>query len=546
MLEKKKNNVLGQIVPFLFIAVIEYVFFLSAWDHNQLIGDGADGKLNTIFAEHWYQFFSGKEKATDVLRMFYPEANVLARSDIMLGFAIPYCFLRLLGINMYAAFKYVLIGTHILGSFSLYIFMEKYLHVLKLIALVTVTGFSAGLSYYYISSNVQFFAASFLPLICIALAKYFESVTSKKRYGYAALAILLFSGLFYTAFYVGYMISIMIMVFLLSWIIVALFYKLLKKETVFFEFVFDHIIELIGYAVLLGISFIPFIRIYLPVLNETGGKEWSFVFYSMPTLDQVFISFREKLGQTIRFENYREYIGFPVLEILVLLIVLIISICWTEQSFRKFTVVVFISSLWNFFLGIRFGNYSLWRMIFLFVPGGTAIRAVQRWYFVFSLPFLVTLGYYLNVCIKRWKFKSVLCGLILMITIVSNMDFNGVDASWTIEGEKELLSYVKAPPKDCEVFYLEDEVSDIGNKVEIDAPFVEDLKGQLDAVTIAMQYHVYTVNGYSGSNPTEWNFITTQDNNDAIYQWVKKHPQLRDQSIYIYSMKNNQWRKINE
>ena len=546
MLKKENNNILGQILPFLFIVAIEWIFFISVWKNNRLIGDGIDGKLNTLFVEHWYQFFSGEEKATDVLQMFYPEENILARSDLMLGFAIPYSFLRLLGINMYAAFKYVLIGVHTLGSVFLYLFMEKHLHVSKIIALITVVGFSSGLSYYYISANVQFFAVSYFPLLCIALAKYFECLASKKRYGYAVLAIFLFSGLFYTAFYVGYMIAIMIAVFFLTWIIVELIYKLQKKETILFKFICDHIKELMGYVLLMGISFIPFIRTYLPILKETGGKDWNYVFYSMPTLNQVFIFLREKHLQTINFEHYREQIGLPVFEIVMLIVVLLFAIYHSEKRFREFTLVVFISTVWNFLVGIRFGNYSLWRLIYLLLPGGTAIRAVQRWYFVISFPFLVVLGYYLNVCIKQWKCKTVLTGLILLFVIVSNMDFCGVDACWTIEGEKELLSYVKAPPKDCEVFYLEDEVSDIGNKVEIDAPFVEDLKGQLDAVTIAMQYHVYTVNGYSGSNPTEWNFITTQDNNDAIYQWVKKHPQLKDQSIYIYSMKNNQWRKKNE
>ena len=75
----------------LFVVVVilfcEYVFFRNMFGTGNLFGDRGDGRFTNLIAEHWYNFFRGKEAFGD-LGIFFPHKNTLAYSDMLIGFGL--------------------------------------------------------------------------------------------------------------------------------------------------------------------------------------------------------------------------------------------------------------------------------------------------------------------------------------------------------------------------------------------------------------------------------------------------------------------------
>ena len=110
------------IILWVIAIIIELLFFRNVIFNSNLLGDFGDGRLLTLILEHYYNFINAKESFNN-LAIFYPLSNTLGYSDMLLGIAIPYIPLRLLGINMLLATKYSCILIHFIGTISMMYFL---------------------------------------------------------------------------------------------------------------------------------------------------------------------------------------------------------------------------------------------------------------------------------------------------------------------------------------------------------------------------------------------------------------------------------------
>jgi len=458
---------ISNITIFLLILIGTYIFFDNVLFNNNLISGRGDGRLNTLFAEHWFHVFLGEEGWKE-LPSFYPTTNVLSYSDIMLGFSIPYSVFRLFGINMYAAFKYSVIVIHLIGSFTLYYFANVCLKCSRMCSFIAVIGFSFSNGYYAIAGNPQLYAESFVPIILICFYYYIHNFNSPNRHFYALVGLSVFALLFYTAFYVAFYALLFV---LILGVFTSIAFVLVRPKGLLslLRKILAHWKEYIIYILFAILLMVPFIDLYLPTLHTLGGRSWEDIIIYTPTIQNVF-GFGYDNPWNVDTDVYHLNFGFSPL-LLVIFVLLFGYYIYSHKintnttSKNTISTIIFISAIisviFSMFLPVTTETgFSLWYFIYKIIPGASAIRAVIRW-----LPFL-TLPFSICFCMLVEHFANTLSNARQIILIVfsilvftNNYSTVGVNTLWNETSELKFIESVSAPPKDCKIMFLTDSTS---------------------------------------------------------------------------------------
>src|SRR5262249_47120589 len=138
---------------------------------------------------------------------------------------------------------------------------------------------------------------------------------------------------------------------------------------------------------------------------------------------------------------------------------------------------------------VKIGEYSLWWLAFRFVPGASAIRVPARFAFVLNILVVVVLVVMVEQIASRIGGRGrymvvALCGVVFLVEQLN------VGPSHQIPRDKEnaLRSTIKAVPKHCKSFF-------VAYPPRSDRDFVSQ---QIDAMLIAREFNIPTLNGYSG------------------------------------------------
>lgn len=516
MTKNKRNTIIANSICLLVILILEYAFFRHVINIDALIGDNIDSRLNTIFVEHWYRFVQGKEAFNDMSGMFYPAENVLSYSDIMLGYGVLHILLRVLNVNVYLSLKILIILTHICGSILLYYFVKGCLKKSYISSTVAVIVFSFSSFYAFCSSNVQFFAFSVVPFVCIMCHKWFDKREQKKRFIYGALACMTIVMLFYTAFYVGFLSSLCLGIAF----VVSVLYMLFTEKKDFLLLIKKYLVEFLVYIIGMAILMVPFIMIYLPSLQSSGGRLWEEVYWSLPNITEI-VGIEEGIP-SILFHRV------VIIVILVLAVIYIVRCIRRKKSAKEINILI-IASLILFMIFTRCGNYSLWYLFFRFVPGAGALRALFRAQIIVYLAYGILLAYLIDEVHVVFKYLGsvVLAGAVLI-----SIYYSPVITTWSISEEMAYIGDVSSPPEDCKVLY----VIDSKREENIDA------EKHLDGVMLAQRFDLKTINGYSGLVPPNYN-VSYADINKTVKEWCKNSG-VDINSVYGYSFVNDSWEKL--
>lgn len=527
-------------IIWILIILCEVIFFRNVIFSDRLIGNNIDGKLLTLFVEHWYQVFQGNAVWTE-LPSFYPAEGVLSYSDIMLGFAIPYSFFRILGVNKYLAFKVVVILTHMVGAFAMYYLCRRCMRLHSLASFLAVIVFFYSNGFYFVIGNAQMVAMSAVPVLCIMLLRYYQFINEKKRHFYGITASLFLVLLFYTAFYVAYYFVVLVMLAAAVFVVCSLFAAKDEEIKRIYRVFIGRWRDYVCYIVIVVISMLPMIRLYLPTLNDIGGRDWAEIVLYSPDIRGAFgfeINNIMQLDENLCNLKY----GMPVVEGICLIVCAICAFIIMRKHngskvSRLVLVTLFVTAVVSFFLPIVIEGYSLWYIIWKLLPGASALRAMDRWIAFAQYPIAILFAVSLDVIIKRKKVVGIIVAVVSsVITFVSNCSDIGVSSTWTQTEELAFEDSVASPPKECEVFYIVD-TSDR-------ATWGEEI--QMDAWMIAQNYDIKTINGYSGQTPPDWHLdVLAEDYEERVADWLNMN-NIDTSHLYVYRLQENCWEKYGE
>ena len=572
MNEKKTNKQLVSYitlaVSLLVIVLLEYKFFANVMFNGVLIGDEGDARLNNLLVEHWFRAFGGKEKFS-IVNIFYPITNTLAYTDMLLALAIPYSILRLFGMNMFLANKIVLIGFHIFGSYSLFYLLKKKFKLNNLWSLLGVIVFSYSSAYYVRIGHTQLITISLVPLLIIFMFCFFENFQNKvKRIVYGLLTITLYVLIMYTSWYTAFFTALFMATFIVIYVCVASSNKnkVFSNVWMYIKKCYKEIIAYVVYAICIAI---PFFKMYIQVSRMYGKRSYSEIATMLPELIDFFNvgdnnlligRFIKALGLSSRtYLNQGEMsVGFSLLTMGLLVAAFFYvrkkylkekyKALETEGSYTVQSKMVLVSIIYavlvSFILLVQSKEISFWYIVYIFVPGGRAIRAAVRYNYYLVMPVAIVIANFGQMLQNRIKKEKVnlIFGIVMPLCAaalvwVSNYNTQGVYAHWNMESENKFIEAVSAPPDDCEVMYI------------VDSKY-EDRKYafhsyQLMAWEVSYKYNLKNMNGYSGQFPKEWELdnVWEKDIHTKAAEWIKLNK--IDKNVYYYDVATNVWTKAN-
>lgn len=551
MINERKKERLIIFFTVWFLIFCEYIFFRNVLGNDSLIGDRGDGRLTNLLAEHWWRFFQGKEKFAELL-MFYPAQGVIGYTDMLLGHGLVYSLFRLFRINMYISYKFTLIFIHGIGTISMFYLLKKSMKIGFTWSLFGTIAFCFSDTFSRRIGHTQLIAVSMLPLLLIFFIGFVNNFEERrKRNIYAYLFIIWFALLTYTAWYVAFFTGMFSLVFM---VVSLIKFRWAHLDVLSFIKNWLAVIryDLIGYVIILVLVYIPFILIYVPVLQLSSGYSYSDVSMFLPEIiDLINVSESNyMMGWFIKYLKLddRGFSGEVIEGFSCILLLFFIAMFLVQRKLRqkrnkddniqrkrKSLLVenIFITVILCVVMIIRLGSngVSLWAVVYYLFPLAKSIRAVARFLFWLSFPMAVITSYcadqFFNIQSGK-KFASV---ILIFLLFVSNINEMGVHSGWCAKEELAFLKDIPEPPQNIESFYI------IDSKKTEDAAHIY----QLDAFEIGTYYSIKTINGYSGQYPAGWDGIwdvCSDGYESMVFEWINKNGLT---NVYAYDRAENIW-----
>ena len=541
---KDKKIIVGALVFFILIFG-EYFFFRNIIGTNKLFSDRGDGRLTMLLTEHWFNFFKGKEKFGE-LSMFYPATNVLAYSDMFLFYGIIHSCFRFIGLDIFNSYKYTLIFIHFIGTLSMYYLLSKKLKLNIIWSLFGTIAFSFSSTYATHLKHTQLCACSMLPLLLIFIINFFKNLEERKTKNiYAFLIITWYLFILYNSWYIAFFTFVFVLMFILVYTI-GLIIQRKNPLKIFFNFIGKIGVEILIYLLYTGLSLIPFVKLYLPVLKRNTNTFSSIGSVYIPEVVDLINVGEDNwlLGNFIRYLKLSDRsIGEADMGFSLILFIsfIIFSIFYIRKKRKLLSEDIVFYSIISVFTGVLFtikissNPISLWYFIYKLIPGASSVRAISRYLLYLTFPMATLTAIIGNFIFKTYNFKNnyykkyiPVCLIILLW--VSNIRNGGVFSTWNRKSEKKYLSSISKPSNHCKVFY----VFNTSPKIP------EDIY-QLDAYEIANKFSIKTINGYSGNTPDKWEGIWEVSNDEyegSVISWII----LNDlKNVCRYDVKNNKW-----
>lgn len=504
----------------------------SMWDHRLLV------YLN----EHWFRVVSG-DAAWRNPSMFHPVANDLGYTDGLAAFGLAYVPFRWLGMDQFAAFELSIIAMVTLGFATSFVFFQRTLKVSFPLALAGAFSFSFSNSLALQVAHAQLFAVQLIPVSALLAAATVTAVGRQRNIRAIVLASTLgvvLGVLFYTSYYVAWFVVLATGVTAVSMVVCAR-----PEVRRAFEWLRQHIRSVVacvlGGVVGFAAMLVPFAVTYLPVLNESGGRSYAEVFDLIPGIPNLLQFGRRNalwgwsadgLATATGFESTsvgQELIPLgtatPLLAITTLVGLMIGLVRWrrTQDAPRlRVGAGMVVASVLLMASAVKVGDFSLWRVVYLLVPGADAIRAPGRLLLVVSFLMVtawVLVGDVIWRRVRPWwgadVRRSVAVVAVAALGFLVPLEQIQTGLAHTINRREQLdkLAAVGDPPADCAWFVLVNPPAGYGMFV---------VAAQMDAMLISHQVGLPTVNGYSGLFPEGWDLLDPlgKGYEDAVRAWV--------------------------
>ncbi|WP_343529084.1 hypothetical protein [Sphingomonas sp.] len=293
---------------------------------------------------------------------------------------------------------------------------------------------------------------------------------------------------------------------------------------------------------------LPFLWLYLPKMRETGGEGyyemlgylvtpgvdminvgagnylWGWLFRPLLALVHAVLPGDPALpGRVLGGEHEA---GFPPI-----FCALVIAGAWrivvrdrmgTQSppvAWRAFALAMMLA--WA--LTLQFWVVSPWNLVFWLVPGAKGMRVVSRYQLWLTLPFLL-------IAVAAWRERGAAlartrpgwAAAIVALLVAENLSAE-TPAQLSRSVQRSALDAIPAPPADCAVVYVV--ASRVGEPTYINEELDALYPHNVDAMFLAEQWRVPTVNGFSTFNPPDWRFADplAADYDARAMVYIRRH-----------------------
>jgi len=503
-----------------------------------------------MILEHWFEFFKGEAPFAD-LRAFWPAVGTLGYTDMLLVPGVVYSLIRFMGVDLFIAPNMTFIIIHFAGIIVLYKTFRK-LGCSQLISFIGLFFSLWSCSFTQLSYHTQFFCMGIVPIFLWAVIHLYRNIHGRfsERLPWAVVATCSVGLSFLSAYYPAYFMVIVALVAALVFCVIGG----KKRIKLILGYIRENIRELLLYSFFQIFWIIPFLYIYLPVLGQSGGYNYASSWVYAPelydilrtrsnapiedALASVLPSFLPEgvislLANRIMETSY----GWPVLTFVLFSVMMIILLFRKKEDIEEQAVFSLgLSILMIFCITCRYGEFLPWFYIGKILPGASSIRSLGR-YMGICTPFLaiflcLNIKKFICVTVKKIETLKKIC-LVILGAIILFVNQSPRYARGDISELKDRLQQVSQPPQECKVFFI------CPGNVESYSIYEENMFAWL----IADRFNCYTLNGYSGNKPLNWE-LWEQDLRDyytGIQNWIAINHLEDYEGIYGYISNENIW-----
>lgn len=523
---------------------------------SAITGDSGDTRLIIYLHEHWLQVLRGLDSWRNP-GFFHPAVDTSGYADTFILNEVFYAPLRWCGMDPFLAYQVTLVLLSLVGYLGAYQLLSRILSRQRILraALATVFAFSNML--YVQAGHTQLFAVYWIPFILVLLMRIGRN--PGQAAGSAFLAGLAIGLLFLSTFYVAWFFVLTAVLWCFArWM-------LWRPGTTDRRFLgpgrkvvrrFRR--EVLSLVVGAAVGGIPFLLVYLP--NFGSSRSFDVVSgYAAQPLDIFNTGSRNWLwgpltrtafGSSPRIRNGE--LGFGLTPILLVTLVgatgYLIRRFLTDVGDRQLigTALATAVTCWSaIVLPMKVFGLSLWYSVWLLVPGGRAIRAIDRIGVIAALLAPLVIAFVIADLLRRTTStpvarKRMLAGIAAVTVALTVEQFNvGRNAGLDRSAEVAALQLVPDPPANCRVFYV----------VGADSPAALAYVSSIDAMLISQTLtargtRLPTINGFAGQFPPGFGEAADPGSSgyqEAVRSWITRHG-LTD--VCSYDQARRQWAAV--
>jgi hypothetical protein len=484
--------------------------------------DPGDTRLNNYILEHSYQWLAGNALHRHFwnLPIFFPTTHTGAYGDILLGAAPLYWYFRMGGLAPDTSLQMRIIRAFALNFLAAFLVFRSGLRLNTLAAAAGAYLFAfAGIRISQLGHQ-QLIPQFFSMLAVYALCRLYRDgaaggVSFRGVAGWTIILAAMVVLQLYTAIYLGWFLCFGLSLFLG----VAACFRETRPPLLRFLREYRWLLLSVALVALASLSWLGYH--YFLTYREFGGRPWWEVHNQVPRLLSWFDLGKQNwlYGWTwdlIPFSRipteHEHRIGLGLVT-MVLAIVGLVRLARTPWGRVLAVTTLLIFSL----ASIYPGGWTPWRVVYVLVPGASAIRGVAR----ISLLLLIGFSFGLAYFFAGLKSKGLALALLCLVLLEQGQTTPAYD-KYAVR--TRVATIVRLIPRDCQAFYYVNLDFDQRGLVDIH---------QIDAMWAGLASGVPTMNGYHGWFPRDWefcNFIRSEITHpaglakvqDKLQAWLKR------------------------
>jgi hypothetical protein len=511
---EKIQKVLSFAIPVLLLVLGLYLTPLKIFGPNwaYVPGDMGDARFNNYILEHYHLYEKGKLAAFWDAPFLYPQKNVIAYSDNLLGTAPLYSLFRKNGCDRETAFQWWILSLFVLNYLACFgaLFLWSRDSILSAVG-AYIFAFSIMLvgNIY----NVQTLPRFILPFLFYWFWIYLHKKDS--RFLLYFLLGLVFQ--FYCGIYLGFL-SLYLFLFM------GIAYFLIYRDVYFFkQFKSRRIIkEHLVYLLLAFVCFFPLIQPYLEVSKTTQPEPFAFTLKTVPTLFSYFFTSDAPVLWKFLYDPGTKLFDFfwchflfigalPWIGILLSIAVFVRKMGTADQ--RRFLSFLLLSLGLSFLFCLNFFGFSLYELIW-HLPGFASMRSVNRIINTELVLFILVFVFVFIRLKETHSFITYVVWLLPLLVVADNaLDETKIMRYAKVESQKE-IGLVKQKiasqllPNFRAIAYLPDSISNV-------------VDFHLNTMLASQELGIACVNAYTGHFPSEYVAFFQQVNREGLLGWCK-------------------------
>jgi hypothetical protein len=467
-------------------------------DFRNLYGEAFDGAIEKVLISHWWAVLRGLQHWNQPL-YFYPRADVLGYNDGYLLYGLIGAAFRAFGVDVMRAGELAHVVVRLIGYFSMYALLQRMASG-RLINIAVAVLFTIALNALS-GPHLQLLAVSFAPAMTLLGLWALDALREGRAARSCAMLVAwaaLYGAWLLTAYYMAFFFALFLLVFAISYAVIAP-----REVRAYARLLAARWPVVMVFVIAFALSCVPFLHVYLPKLQETGGQSIQTALdYAQWPVDLLNIGAQSlvwgRLWAAVNdatpglFRGGEHVVGYQP----VFLAAFVIGAVLAFRAKNRVLMALAVAAAVLAIVVMKVGDASLWTVVYHVVPGAKGMRVICRMFIlaVFPMSFLVA------VALHRARRAKAVIGAVVALLILEQV--NAVPRALTyVPAQLAALARVTAPPAECKAFYAINP-----------SPFKSwsqdamNLYVNVQAMQVADVANLPTINGVATFLPSDWDF----------------------------------------